>query len=433
MTLRAFAFLDTNVLIHGKPIEQVDWPKVLGAEEVVLVLAITVIGELDKLKDGAEGRLSRSRAREFMSRYRKYEEEVSTGGIAKVRDRVWLRVLGREPQIRAGFDPDREDDRIINAILDFDAAGSRVLLISRDMGIRIKAGANGIEKMMLPEELELKAEPDEVERELSQTKKELERLRHRVPRITLGFLQDDAATNHVETRLRMPRARTEEEIEYEVELEFERCSRKLEQQKTKRVSALGAVFAVKQEDVTPHIEAYRNYLGNLEVSVRERWRRFPVHLLLCNDGTVRSEQVEIDICVESPFEFGPYKTGPVLPSRPILRPRFAAFEVLSPPELGRPFIEPPGQDAPNVFRYEVNYLLTDLMHHDSVELLPFDVHIPFDWLGQGFALDVTVRVAELVEPQKFKLHVKTEIVSSAPVVVPTGEEAPEHEGRGTDP
>lgn len=68
-----------------------------GWLDEVLVLAIAVISELDKLKDGAEGRLSRARAREFMSRYRKYEDDVPEGGMANVREGVWLRVLGREP------------------------------------------------------------------------------------------------------------------------------------------------------------------------------------------------------------------------------------------------------------------------------------------------------------------------------------------------
>ena len=47
------AFPDANVLLHGKPLQSIPWSAVLDAPDVVLVLASSVLGELDqKMHDG---------------------------------------------------------------------------------------------------------------------------------------------------------------------------------------------------------------------------------------------------------------------------------------------------------------------------------------------------------------------------------------------
>jgi len=46
-----YCFIDTNVLIHGKTFDELDWPEIVGASEVCLVLATVVLKELDKHKN----------------------------------------------------------------------------------------------------------------------------------------------------------------------------------------------------------------------------------------------------------------------------------------------------------------------------------------------------------------------------------------------
>lgn len=422
MPNRVFAFLDTNVLIHGKFFEQVAWLKLLDADAVVLVLTSTVLHEVDKLKDGAEGKFSRNRAKDFVARFRKYEDLVHNEDGARVHDNVWVRVLPHEPTIRQGFDPNVRDDRIINSILDFKASGSqRVLLISRDLMIRIKAGSNGIDKIPMPDAIELKAELDETERELEATRKELDRLRNRVPRISLRLLQGGLPVDHMQVRLRMPRVRTTDEIEREVLNERQKCAHLL-------TLPFSSVLAPRRERLQPHLDAFRTYVEALETSVRERWRRVPIHLQLRNEGTVLSERTEIDLEVVAPFEFGPFKTGPVLPRRPNFRTGFLGLG--SPITIPR-FPAEANQLEPSVLRHKASYLLTELMHNATLNLLPFDVHVPLDWKGAGFSLSVVVRVREVSSPQLSEFNMRTTMLGTEPVRIPEGEEAPEHEGLGT--
>lgn len=43
-------FIDTNILLHFKPLKEIDWLEVTGAKAVRLVICLEVIKELDKHK-----------------------------------------------------------------------------------------------------------------------------------------------------------------------------------------------------------------------------------------------------------------------------------------------------------------------------------------------------------------------------------------------
>ncbi len=49
-------FLDTNVFLHFQRFDTVDWPKVLGVQQVCLMLTTTVMEELNHYKDDSKNR-----------------------------------------------------------------------------------------------------------------------------------------------------------------------------------------------------------------------------------------------------------------------------------------------------------------------------------------------------------------------------------------
>lgn len=59
-------FLDTNVFLHFQRFDTVDWPKVLGAQQVCLMLTTTVMEELNYHKDDSKIQVVRNEhARSF--------------------------------------------------------------------------------------------------------------------------------------------------------------------------------------------------------------------------------------------------------------------------------------------------------------------------------------------------------------------------------
>src|SRR5258707_15253102 len=61
-------FLDTNTFLHFQRFDTVDWPKVLGAQQVCLMLTPTVMEELDHHKDDPKNPGRQKRAKEILSK-----------------------------------------------------------------------------------------------------------------------------------------------------------------------------------------------------------------------------------------------------------------------------------------------------------------------------------------------------------------------------
>ncbi|MDP1822768.1 MAG: PIN domain-containing protein [Archangium sp.] len=412
-----FAFLDTGVLIHGQRIEQVDWPKHLGADEVVLVLPITVINELDKLKDGAQGRLSRDRARDFQARFKTYEHDVLSQTGAKVRDRVWLRVLPDEPVVREGLDPLVQDDRILSALLDFQVtAKGQVVLVARDTGILLKARARGMKAVRLPESLERPTEPDDAEREFLKTKRELDRLQARRPKIRIHLMQDGRALDSpaVEVQLVVPRFARPQDVDREVRAERERCFAGFPILGAGLVSGLFSAVGVSQEDLGRHLELFRSYLQQLALAEQSLWRRVPVAIAVENQGTAPASMVEIDVAIEGSLAFASAGSASDVPVRPVLKPSRPPLLGLSAEDVLP--LAPKGDMsvAPKVQPETVSYRLNDLMHNVSLPLAAFHVVLPHPWTRHGFSLSLTVRVAELGDPKPCELNVRTTVLAVEP-------------------
>ena len=62
-----YLVLDTNVYLHYKDFEQVDW-KTLMADDVTICVPFVVLSEIDKHKDQSRGKIQK-RAKKLSSRF----------------------------------------------------------------------------------------------------------------------------------------------------------------------------------------------------------------------------------------------------------------------------------------------------------------------------------------------------------------------------
>ncbi len=420
-TKRLYVFLDTNVILHARPIEQIDWLAELAAEEVVLVLAITVINELDEHKNGSKGRLASKRARAFFSRFTKYEEESVGEPGAKLRDGVWLRVLPWEP--KASTDPDlnpqKADDRIIGAALSFVANGE-LLLVARDTGILVGARAKGLRVLRLPEHLELGDEPDETERQLSTVQRELAEIKGRLPRLRVELHSGKAVGGHIALKHLRVVAPSVQDIEAAIEAERARHSGKL------ALPILTAPLGLTGADLEKHMKSFRAYLSQVAHVEEERGRRLCLGLLVTNEGTGPASAVEIDLFLPEGLQAARRHSGPEFPERPKLR---SQFDLLVGPDrfpnlahLMRSESVAIAEEEPEVHDAEVRYVFSNLMHNAPRRLFSFDIILPKGWSSDGFAIKAIVRTAELPKPDEITLHVRTTAVPRSALAVETRED-----------
>jgi rRNA-processing protein FCF1 len=142
------AVLDTHLLLHFLPPEQVDWKDVVGVEPVRLFLPITVVDELDELKYTGKERV-RSKARAALTNL---ERAVGRGGSpGRVREGVTIEVelaLSDDPR-----DPDA-DRSIMSVCLELAQLAGKpnsVSLVTGDAGMRLRAAQRDVRVVAMPE------------------------------------------------------------------------------------------------------------------------------------------------------------------------------------------------------------------------------------------------------------------------------------------
>ena len=169
----AVLFLDTNILLHFRPLQEIDWRSVAGLKTVRLVICLPVLDELDEKKhDRNMGKRARSAIAQI-------DEIKSQGG--QVVDDVTLETFG---------DPDKVegigDDAIIQHASQYASSheAERMVVVSNDRGMRLRCGLRNIECITLDEKWEKPFE-DESDRKRRLAEEERYRLKNCRPDFSL--------------------------------------------------------------------------------------------------------------------------------------------------------------------------------------------------------------------------------------------------------
>lgn len=137
--------LDTNVLLHHLPPQQIDWKAVVGSDRPRLVVPIRVVEELDQKKYARNDRLAK-RARSVLS---------DLGGVllstadepVTVRDAIVLEIAPFDEPRDRPLDADLE---ILRCCLTLSAYCPDLVLVTGDTSMRIRAQGLKIEARLMP-------------------------------------------------------------------------------------------------------------------------------------------------------------------------------------------------------------------------------------------------------------------------------------------
>lgn len=176
---KTFLIVDTNVLLHCQPIDQIPWPTLATASDVVIVLTTTVQRELDAKKNGSSEKLKK-RARRVLTAIDDWFPRGKTGEDVRIAEGVMLRLQHREPAPVPALDYNVHDDRIVGSALELRSDGDTVIVFTGDITMRVKMEAHGFDVHAISEEHRLREE------------EEPRRSAPRLPRLVAGFYSDDA-------------------------------------------------------------------------------------------------------------------------------------------------------------------------------------------------------------------------------------------------
>ena len=271
-----YVFLDTNVYLHFRDFDQVDWPKTLGLESVCIVVAPITLAELDKFKYDQTSKRRKKRSRSITKRLNALIFSGSAGAAIEVRPGVTLLALTDSPELSAypGLSAEVQDDHLIASALTLatSVGTANVAIVADDGGLLNKARARGLKAILVDQDLRLPDEPTEDEirvRDLEKRIGQLEQPRRTTLELSLrgeaGLVSELAHERDTVMRY-VPGDETEALGRFE--------------------SAMGRT-PVKAEEV--------------EAVVDELNRGVMVRLALSNNGDVSTSNVVITVRVALPF------------------------------------------------------------------------------------------------------------------------------------
>jgi hypothetical protein len=412
-------FLDTNVLLHYRRVDEIDWLKVSGTNVVVLLICPVVIRELDQHKDGHPQTKLRKRAQEVIA-----DLQSKLEGTSELRAGVQLEFLACDPQIdfaTHGLHREVNDDWLIASVIEWQThqSGRVGVIVSADLGVSIKARAHGISVIKLSDDLKLASEQDPEEAKLKRLQLELAELRNSLPELQLTF-PDGKSVWHVSVSPPVPI--DDQKITADLSKARQAHPQIVIPEKSPGKKLARARWALSRNSME-NLEAFlpsdqvqrynteldtfftkhEGYLRALHRFENQRLRTVGFEFLLTNTGGVPAEDIDVHLHFPDGFELfseGKQPGPPVAPEPPLKPGHFRAPEGLQHlasmafgPRIPGP---PPNVSPPQVRRtgsYDVDLHVRQAKHGYSIHAGQFVVLFESYESASSFSIDYTIRAA----------------------------------------
>jgi hypothetical protein len=190
-----YVFPDTNIFLHYTYFTELDWCGLVGQRDVTVVVCQPVLAELDLKKTDGRSPRQKERARKVVRDLDAITE--CAPGAHPLRDGVALILTPEPPPLPPSFPGSShvdQDGRILAAIGAFRSAPEKadVVLVSGDLGIKVRARAAEVPVIKPPDGMLLPDEPDPLEAENRKLKAKVQRFENRFPKLSVRFADGDS-------------------------------------------------------------------------------------------------------------------------------------------------------------------------------------------------------------------------------------------------
>jgi hypothetical protein len=439
--LMVFAFIDTNVLMQFRMFDEVDWPTEVGVSAVTLVFSPVVFTELDKYKWGGTRR-QKNRARTVVKKLGALN--LSTTPVL-VRSGVQAVALDAEPNdalfTQHRLDPQSADDRLLASYCGFleEHRGARALILSADVGLATKGRSRRVEVVSPDDGLELPDEPDEVERELAQARRELAEIKSAAPDLRLTF--GDGET-HSEYDVHLVTA-IDDETRGQLLAAWRKRYPYAQGTPSTLTGPAGQGLSLnelmdsfrlisRKEDTDYNVgidrvfQRYEEFLDSWPASVNAQRRILPFNLVLENGGTAPATDVDLEFWTDAR---GLWIED--LPKEPSVAPGLRDARSLFDRSVRMPYLDHLGEvrlagmsrneDGPNILDgppQRVQYAVKRVMHHVPCGLPAVYFQFEDDDAIGSFTLHVRLVAANIRVPRTDPLHVLVKRTGPVPPPLP---------------
>jgi len=382
--MKAYIFLDTNILIHFIPFDQIKWNEIVNFNDITLIIVPTVVSELDKLKFDNNEKI-RKRAQISIRQLEKYLEDPLKLKQLKVN------FVESEPDDsifkKCNLDTSLNDDRILASILEFKKSNENVFIATADLGIRIKLKSLGIEHVVPQENLKIDTVKDARDEKIKSLEDEIKKIKNSKPKLKLLFKGEEQFKIFQINNYRTPENYVQNKV---IEVKTMYPYKTLEEEKIKNdANIFKGFFSPKQEyidvynkDLDKYFREYEKYIVKYEEYRVINCKSCKLELSLINEGTFPANDVRIRLHFPDGMDLidkYEFPRKPIAPNVPVIFSGTSIFNLLSKDNLSS-FVNVLGSsknyDTPNVSRFhikksnsfEVKCQIKKLMHKSSVNL-----------------------------------------------------------------
>ncbi len=417
-------YLDTNSLIHFRLFSEIDWLTELNSKSVEIIVSPTVLQELDRKKFAELDIDIRNRCKKIIAKLSEYHSG------SNIKENVKIVFLSKEPKIdwlTEGLSPDIPDDRIIATVIENNDLES-VVLLSSDLGLKLKAQSRNIKTHSLSDALLIQVKKNKQEEELTKLRQRLTFLETRFPKLVLKIVDDDSSSTFKKYFFDPVKAYDSTEAKKIVNELKEKLQYIPPTVDKNTLSGALLQFAIPSDErISKYEKDVEKYLLDLENYFKDEWeyndmlsRIFEIKLVLINEGTEPAE--DVDIFLQFPdgfvmFEEEKYPRKPKKPEEPE-KPRSLSEMVMrnnlgltvSSSLLRSPYYPPHSpiipkrtDTSPNIKKtnsYDVRFTIDKLKHRMNIELDPLYIYFEDHDSIKSFSFDYILLASN--NPEEFR-------------------------------
>jgi rRNA-processing protein FCF1 len=328
-----YIFLDTNIFLHFKQFDQIDWRKIINSQEVIIVIAPIVIKELDKHKTNNNDKIA-TRAKKTLNLI----ENLLEIDKNKNHKKIDIEYINKSPLeitfINNALSANEQDDCLLSSILEYknDHPESEVSLIAHDTGIRLKAKRLYIDIIKMPKEFLLPNEKSKIEKENEKLKIELKEFQNRIPKLKIcfnnkeEFLKEKITYKNIDIKNEI--SKTMNKLTKEI-TKLNEESNKLELYGLNKLVASYINPPLTKQRIDEYNKKLEKYFVSYKTYLEEKYKylnykslTIKIDLLLINEGTGPAENIDLSLYFPDGFEimgmdeFNSEPKEPIKPYRP---------------------------------------------------------------------------------------------------------------------
>ncbi len=277
-----YLLLDTNIYLHFKDFETINWSELIDDEEFAILVPFIVIREIDKHKDTGKGKI-KSRAKKVSSKFGDYFVRKDPGLRLNL-----IRLKDPDDKLLEQYNLIRgvNDDVIIASALDCPYKRD-IVVLSYDNSLLIKAEEYGLNSLLMPAEYLLPEEKDETEQELEKYRKDLDKVKNQQPKPILVFEET------MSDRIMIDKPRN-----MDIDAEVKTAMKKLKSlfHSNEILDGYSEDVIVQYEnDLTQYYSLCEKYFYHHFMSLFMKRRMLPISFMIVNDGNASTGEMDVQI------------------------------------------------------------------------------------------------------------------------------------------